>query len=209
MKKAKKILVMVAALALTAALAIGGTLAYLTSTTGEVKNTFTAGNVTIELNEGKVYEPNGEGTTAQNLGKFTDNGETRVMANKYQVIPGNTYDKDPKVTVKGGSEECYLYVKFEESVDAQTYLNYSSTLTTDNGWALVNNTTNVWWRKVTASTADQWWNLLDNNTISVDSTAVTKDTMAEATASSLKWTAYAIQTANTGTADEAWAKIGN
>ena len=51
--KARKILAMVMALALTAALAVGGTLAYLTSH-DSVTNTFTVGNVQIKLNEAKA-----------------------------------------------------------------------------------------------------------------------------------------------------------
>ena len=96
MKKAKKILVMVAALALTAALAIGGTLAYLTSTTEVVQNTFTVGKVKISLDETDV-----------DLYGVKD-GETRVLKNEYKLMPGHEYIKDPMVTVKADSEESYV-----------------------------------------------------------------------------------------------------
>ena len=48
--KARKILVSLAALALVAAISIGGTLAYLTSQ-DQVTNTFTVGNIKITLDE--------------------------------------------------------------------------------------------------------------------------------------------------------------
>ena len=96
MKKAKKILVMVAALALTAALAIGGTLAYLTSTTEVVQNTFTVGKVAITLDEADV-----------NLQGEIES-EERVLGNEYKLMPGHEYIKDPTVTVKADSEESYV-----------------------------------------------------------------------------------------------------
>lgn len=51
--KARKILVSLAALALVAAISIGGTLAYLTSK-DEVVNSFTVGSVGITLDEAAV-----------------------------------------------------------------------------------------------------------------------------------------------------------
>ena len=95
--KARKILAMVMALALTAALAVGGTLAYLPSK-DTVVNTFTVGNVAIKLDEAKA---NADGT-------LTDNGATRVDANSYKLLPGHTYNKDPMVTVLKGSESSYI-----------------------------------------------------------------------------------------------------
>ena len=54
----KKKITMVVSLLLVMALSIGGTLAYLTDETDAIENTFTIGNVTIELKEntGKEYK---------------------------------------------------------------------------------------------------------------------------------------------------------
>lgn len=106
MKKAKKILVMVAALALTAALAIGGTLAYLTSKTEVVTNTFTVGKVAITLDEAKVTEYG------------VKDGDTRVQANTYKLMPGHAYLKDPTIHVDADSEDCYLFVKVVNGISA-------------------------------------------------------------------------------------------
>ena len=76
-----------------------GTIAYLTST-DKVKNTFTVGNVAINLDEAKVT-PDGTAVTPAE----------RVEANDYKLIPGHTYTKDPTVTVKSGSEESYVRMK--------------------------------------------------------------------------------------------------
>lgn len=92
----KKIALMATSLVLVAALAVGGTLAYLTAT-DHVVNTFTVGNVAIKLDEAKV---NPDGTPVAN----TD----RVKANSYKLMPGHNYKKDPMVTVLSGSEASYV-----------------------------------------------------------------------------------------------------
>lgn len=100
----KKIALMVTSLVLVVAMAVGGTLAYLTSTTGPVTNTFTVGNVTIDMDEAKVTEYG------------VKDGDTRVKANTYKMIPGHTYVKDPTITVADGSESCWLFAKVENQL---------------------------------------------------------------------------------------------
>lgn len=75
---------------------VAGTLAWLTSEQ-EVKNTFTVGNVKIILDEADVDED----------GETTDDSRTD-KGNKYHLIPGKTYIKDPRITVVKGSEESYV-----------------------------------------------------------------------------------------------------
>lgn len=98
MKKFKALLVVACALLLVAA-SVFGTMAYLTSTTGEVKNTFTVGKVKITLDEAKV------GTDGKAL---TGNNAARVKANSYKLMPGHEYTKDPTVHVTAGSEDAYV-----------------------------------------------------------------------------------------------------
>ena len=80
----KKALALVLALALLVAGVVGGTLAWLTDQTDEVKNTFTVGDINIGLTE----------TTAD-----------------YKMVPGNTIAKDPTVTVEEGSDLSYVRMK--------------------------------------------------------------------------------------------------
>lgn len=175
---------------------IGGTLAWLMDETDPVTNTFTAGNIEITLIETKKPD-----------GTVDDAGVTDWSA---QMIPGNTYEKDPVVTVKGSENavDCYLFVKVEEVGDAKTYLNYSFTFEADN-WnkyiygATDGTTTTVWYREVTASDADKSWHLLTGDKITVNGDAVTKATMATATNAKLIFTAYAAQKDNR-TVDQAW-----
>lgn len=94
----KKTLALVLALTLLVAGVVGGTLAWLTDRTAEVKNTFTVGDINIGLTE----------TT-------TD----------YKMVPGNTIAKDPTVTVKANSEACWLFVKVTESTDLKDFITYA------------------------------------------------------------------------------------
>ena len=99
MKKTKKILALVLAAVLLVCTSVAATVAYLTANTDYVNNTFTVGSVAIELDETDV-----------DLYGVKD-GDTRVKANQYKLIPGHTYIKDPTVYVNGGSEPCYVFVK--------------------------------------------------------------------------------------------------
>ena len=95
----KKKLTMVVSLLLVMALSIGGTLAYLTDKTDAIENTFTIGNVKIDLTE----------TGA------TKGANDELFKNSFKMVPGNEIDKDPTVTVEAGSEACWLFVKIEKS----------------------------------------------------------------------------------------------
>lgn len=93
----KKLLIMSVAMVLVCAFAVGMTIAYLTST-DEVVNTFTVGNVRIELDEAKVDV----------YGVPQGSPAPRVPENTYKLIPGHEYTKDPTVTVLSGSESSYI-----------------------------------------------------------------------------------------------------
>ncbi len=66
-----------------------GTLAYLTDSESAV-NTFTVGNVSIDLAETDV------------------DGDGDPLKNEYRLVPGEEYVKDPTVTVNAGSENSYV-----------------------------------------------------------------------------------------------------
>ena len=82
----KKILTLGLVAALSATAAIGGTLAYFTDTT-DAKNTFTVGNVKIEIEE-----------------------EHWVAKDAEDVFPGQTLAKDPKVK-NTGNNSCFIRAK--------------------------------------------------------------------------------------------------
>ena len=190
----KKTLALLLALVLVFGAAVGGTIAYLTDTTDPVTNTFTVGKVDITLTETFNTDTNNDGTND---------------AWKAQLIPGTTYTKDPVVTVTDDSEDCWLFVKFEEKNDAATYLNYTSNLTAANGWTQGDGTnipSNVWYRAVNKADTTKSFHLLLNDTVTIDSTAVTNENMTAASNAQLVYTAYACQKANMSAID-AWAAV--
>lgn len=101
MKRNKKLLILVSVMTI---LAVGlfSTLAYLTDQES-VTNTFTVGQVDIALDETLVDE-NGNPVDEDGDG-IPDKTEE---GNDYHLVPGQTYLKDPTVTVAKGSEESYV-----------------------------------------------------------------------------------------------------
>ena len=95
----RKALAAILAVALIACVSIGATLAYLQDKTSVAENVFTLGKVDIMLDEAVVDDD----------GVATDE-RTEEGNDNYHLLPGQTVDKDPTVTVLGGSEECYVRV---------------------------------------------------------------------------------------------------
>lgn len=152
----------------------GGTLAWLTSTTPAVVNTFTTSDIDITLTESNAVN----------------------NAASFKMIPGWTITKDPKVTVLADSEDCWLFVKVEKSTNFGSFMDYEMA----DGWEQLtdkdgNNIDNVFCRKVTASTADQAFEVLKGNQVTVksDVTKANMDALTIATYPTLTVTAYASQ----------------
>lgn len=126
MKNTKKALLMTLCAVMLVAASVMGTMAYLTSTTEVVKNTFTVGNVVITLDEAKV---NTDGSVVE--------GAARVTENEYHLLPGHTYTKDPIVHVDAKSEECYLFVKVTNEIAAIEAATTVADQMKANGWTAV------------------------------------------------------------------------
>ena len=183
----------VAVLSVVLAMLIGiaGTLAYLKDSTDPVVNTFTSSDVSITLEE--------------SASKWDDEDDD-TRTNSYKMVPGATINKDPKVTVLADSEACYVFVKVVKSDNFDTYMEY----TMAEGWTQVPSVSGVYYRQVSASNADQPFDVLLNNQVTVKST-VTKANMQlidgvgdnDQPAPTLTFTAYAIQSKNLNTTDMA------
>lgn len=91
--KKRKVISLVAAVAVVAALGIGATLAYFTDQ-AEQTNVVTMGHVDIDLEEPK----------------FSDENEDNTITN---VVPNQEITKDPTIVVAADSESAYLRVKIE------------------------------------------------------------------------------------------------
>ena len=167
---------------------IGGTVAWLTASTTPVVNTFTYGDINIELKE----------TTGEN----------------YKIIPGVDIPKDPKVTVTAGSEDCWLFVKvvaehwpddITETVDGKTVRKVNYTIA--EGWTPVPNVANVYYRSVDVVAGTPISILAgDQVTVSENLTKGEVDTL-KADQPKLTFTAYAVQKDGIADAATAWSKV--
>ena len=202
-KKGMKPLALLLALTLLVGCAVGGTIAWLTAQTGPVTNTFTVGDIKINL--------------------------TEEVKNPFHFVPGDKLEKDPKVTVEANSEACYLFVKVTVANNAND--NVASIVNFDvaDGWKyIVNgveqtahptayvNGTYYFYREVDATTAkagESYFVLAGDTTypegfVTID-TQVTKD-MVEAINRSnptVTFDAAAIQVANIETLAKAWQEL--
>lgn len=173
----KKTLALVLALTLLVAGVVGGTLAWLTDQTAEVKNIFTVGDINIGLTE----------TTAD-----------------YKMVPGNTIAKDPTVTVKANSEACWLFVKVTESTDLKDFITYAiaegwTALPGVDGVYYREVPASVADQTFSVLAGDAV-------TVKSDVTRTMLET-AKTDAPTLTFKAYAIQKDHFATADAAWAEV--
>ena len=175
----KKKVLSIVAVVLVLCCAIGGTLAWLTDRTDPVVNTFTVGDINIDLTESK------------NL--------------NLKMVPGNTISKDPKVTVKANSEACWLFVKVEKSSNFDNFMTYEMA----DGWTALPSVAGVYYREVAATTTATELSVLKDNSVLVkdsvtkaDLNALTRDTFP-----TLTFTAYAVQKDNVADATTAWGKL--
>ena len=185
----KKTLTMVLAFALVFALGVGGTLAWLTSETTEVKNTFTIGDINITLTETDAV-----------------NGEKN-----YDFVPGDTHGKDPKVTVVENSEACWLFVKVVENNNTRTDLEGKIiNWTIAGGWTETSTGSGIYYRQVDETTAKAGveYPVLLNNQVTVNQN-VTKAMRNEIFASkpTLTFDAAAVQSEHITNMTDALAQV--
>lgn len=109
--KNKKLITMFGTIALIGAIGAGSTLAYLTSTTGTVTNTFTVGNVNFEeqlnngLSESKVERIKGTYEDADGEAWSSD-------GNLYKdLVAGEVVYKDPTAHMGSDSQDAYLFIR--------------------------------------------------------------------------------------------------
>ena len=110
---------------------VGGTVAWLTAKTNEVTNVFTTSDINISLQEHKYDATND---------KLMDE-ETHTGVDNYKMVPGWTIPKDPWLTVKKDSEDCWLFIKVEEKggdvtvgSTACSFENFIAYKIDDNNW---------------------------------------------------------------------------
>ncbi len=210
MKRSKPLVLALCAVLLVVG-TILGTVAYLQDT-AEVVNTFTVGNVHLKLDEAVVDE------------KGEPQGEERTESgNEYHLIPGQTYTKDPTVTVLKGSEKSYVRMLvtincYDElvAIFGDPFLPQYFVEGWDNAvWVSTEviskdedaNTATYEFRYFEAVTPEKDTDLVLDalfDTVTVPNT-MTGDQLATIADLEISVEAHAIQAAGFETADEAWA----
>lgn len=179
MKNKKKLLVVLACLALCVCTVVTGTLAWLTDKSETVTNTFTTSdiNITLEETDGLVFK----------------------------MVPGGTIYKDPKVTVLADSEDCWLFVKIEKSANFSNYMTYATT----GDWTLLETEGNfdIYYYSNETMPKGTAIQILAGDCVSVKNDVEKDDmTAAKNNAPTLSFTAYAVQKLGIDTAALAWAE---
>ena len=187
-----KMFVTMLAVVLLVGCIIGGTVAWLTDKTAPIKNTFTYGDINIELHE--------------------------TTGDSYKIVPGVNINKNPWVEVKAGSEPCYVFVKVEEK---GTFVEGKVTYSISEDWIKlegVEDVDNVWYLECDMSeepnpisykilAGDEQY----TNGVILVSENLTKEDIAKIAENdatpTLTFTAYAVQKAGSANAAAAWEKV--
>ena len=190
-----KALLLTSVLTLVLNAAVGGTIAWLISRTDSVTNTFTYGDIDITLTETE-----------------TDDGDNDPSTNEYEMVPGNTIAKDPTVTVEADSEDCWLFVKLEETEGFDTFITYAMA----EGWTALDGNDGVYYRSVDSTEEEQMFAVIAGNEVTVNAD-ITKEMLNELDADgaenypTLTVTAYAVQRdadmEAISTVEKAWALV--
>lgn len=173
----KRIVWLIVSAALLLTVTVGVTLAMLVASSNPVRNTFTVGKVEITL--------------------------TETTGTEYKLSPGVEYMKDPTVTVKANSEDCWLFVKVDKSTDFDKYCTYS--IASD--WTALDGYNGVYCQKVAISAVDRSFRVLKNNRVRVSEDLTEEQISTIKVKPTLTFTAYAIQSDNFSDPADAWQEF--
>ena len=152
---------------------IGGSLAWLMTSTEPIVNVFTYGDIRITLTETK--------------------GEELSDGRYFKMTPGKVIEKDPKISVLADSEDCWLFVKIDESSDKalSDYIDYAIA----DGWTALQEAPGVYFRTVDSSSEAQTFSVLKDDKVDVKGSVTLE--MLQALDSSnypkMTFTGYAVQ----------------
>lgn len=175
-------------LACTTLLVLGviqGSMAWLMTETDPIVNIFTYGDIQLTLEE----------TTGE----------------RYKMTPGKELDKDPILTVLAESEDCWLFVRVEESEVERLsdYIEYEIA----EGWTALPDTEGVYYRSVDASEEDMEFHILKDDKVKVKG-SVTKEMLEildDSNYPTLTFQGYAVQRDASideiDTPEEAWSLV--
>lgn len=209
----KKTIALVLACILCVGIGIGGTLAWLTATSGAVTNTFTA----AKLGEVTITETD------------TTTGEATATGQNYLLTPGVDIPKDPKLSFTRTNDEgvaAFVFVKVTAANWTPDSTHMAFTISDDNGneqlkWKIAsgwtylttdNSGSYVYYQEVAENDEIGNASIMEENKITVRGDYITTANIdALAGKMGITFTPYAIQKQQSSTADftaaDAWAKL--
>lgn len=182
----KKALTMLLSLVLVLGCVVGGTLAWLVTSSETITNTFSVGDINITLSE--------------------------TTGSSYKILPGGNSAKDPTLKIQEGSEKCWVYVLVNNTVVLDGTVVATPNINEDD-WSVVGTSgTKTLYRYkgiVDASSEEQTLNVFTSVTYA---NTITKENIEDLTGTQIVITGYAHQSENTNqsvaeTAAKAWAGI--
>ena len=194
---ATKVMVMILSLMLVVGLSVGGTIAWLTAESGTVENTFTVGDITIDLKE----------HTLDDKGALT---ETETTEWEYEhIIPGDELKKDPFVKVLANSEASIVFIKVIEKNNIDVKVSDTATekaliYSVDQSWTALDGVKGVYYKNAaaTGANASEPMYILTGNKVEVsDYVTKTDITTMKKSVPGLYFMAAAIQSENIDTTD--------
>lgn len=176
--RAVKMLLAVASVFAILVCCISGSLAWLTASSAPSVSAFSVGKIDVTL---------------------ADDADNAAAV----LIPGTTIPRDPRVTVRGGSVDCWLFVRVDAANGAGDCLNW----TPADGWSRLESAAKtVYYREVEASSDDQKFQVVKDGMLTVKS-ELTRTELASMNTPTLSFTAYAVQRAGFDDPAAAWAQI--
>lgn len=175
----KRLIWLIVAAAVLLTVTVGVTWAMLIASSNSVVNTFTVGDVGIAL--------------------------TETTGSDYKLTPGVSLKKDPTVTVKAGSEACWVFVKIMPSDNFDSLCVYS----TADGWTALEGESGVYYRRVEKSSGNTRLAVLKDNTVTVRDTVTEEQLNAITVKPKLTVYAYAIQVDGLSNAKIAWQTLNS
>ena len=173
----KRMIMAVLALVMIIGAGVGATFAFLLTSSQPVINTFTVGNVQIQLSE--------------------------TTGSEYQLVPGTVVEKDPTLTVLAGSDTCWLFFRVEETSGIENFVIYAA----EESWTPLAGIDGVYYRQVEANFEDVSFSLLKDNQFLVPYAVTEEQLAQLEQPHQLIFTGYAVQADGMETPEEAWQHL--
>ena len=131
----KKLIASIVIFCFVVTMGIGTVIAYFVSVSGPVVNTFTVGDIALELKDDTM--------------------------DLIHLIPGTTVERSSVVTVVKESEDCYVYVKLECPSELSEYVSYEM----EEGWINLGGIDGVYYRQVERASINQKYHVFQSDEI--------------------------------------------